>query len=134
MIKANIIGYNQFLTSFSSNKPELIRFFVDKLIKHAHNSVTNFRIHISLSKYLFSEWKSASGGKHFGGGFADAWRHLNSRVAHIHQHPSTSLYVVKKMNGLIAILIVKCALIIIFVSNFFYYLVHTINYGFEFFR
>ena len=36
----NIIGYNfAFLTSFSPNKPVLIGFFGDKLIKHAHNLI-----------------------------------------------------------------------------------------------
>jgi len=37
-----IIGYNfAFLTSFPSNKPEQIDFFVDELIKHAHNPIKN---------------------------------------------------------------------------------------------
>jgi len=87
--KVNIYGYNfAFMTCFSSNKPALIRFFVDELIKHAHNSIKDGHKLMKQTVYpikgrfirnilFLSENPRMVTKKIFGGSLADKWWHLH---------------------------------------------------------
>jgi len=95
-----------------------IGFFGDKLIKQAHNPIKDGHKQIKQTDNLIKEWfiwnilyserKSSGGAQSFGRGFADAsWQPLSRGT--LIQHPSTTLFFVKKTDGLVATIIVKCA-------------------------
>ena len=152
MKKVNIIGYNFAFVevdAFSLKLPAIIGFLVHKLIKHVHNPIKDslcstrklIPSSIGLSKKYFLVWKSTSGAKIFGGGFADVWWHLHIRRSRT-QHPSTTLFIVKKMNGQVAPTTTKCTWTFFYSSHpalqeeNFHHLVRANNYpcGFKILR
>ena len=94
-----------FSTSFSQNKPVLIGFFWDKLIKHAHNPIKEEYKLIKQSeipikkriicKIFCQQWKCTSCVKNFGRIYSNTLAHVHPSWVHV-QYGSTSLFMWRK--------------------------------------